>query len=132
MNKYEVTITETLERKIEVEAESAEEAQRMVKDGWENSDYILLPDDFSDVNALLFIRGERPIKDLKYDILKHPNVKDTTDGQGKTYSHGFDDYAVLEMDCFDKASIDTADVTDADYVVYSSDEIEELLLKMEE
>lgn len=42
MNKYEVTITETLERKIEVEAESAEEAQRMVTDGWENSDYILL------------------------------------------------------------------------------------------
>lgn len=25
--------------------------------------------------ALLFIRGERPVMDLKYDILKHPNVK---------------------------------------------------------
>lgn len=96
---------------------------------------LLTPDEVRMIDnryALLFIRGERPIKDLKYDILKHPNVKDTTDGQGKTYFHGFDDYAVLEMDCFDKASIDTADVTDADYVVYSSDEIEELLLKMEE
>ena len=30
--------------------------------------------------ALLFVRGERPIQDLKYDILKHPNVRDTTDG----------------------------------------------------
>ena len=30
--------------------------------------------------ALLFIRGERPIRDLKYDILHHPNVALTTDG----------------------------------------------------
>src|SRR5699024_6997265 len=30
--------------------------------------------------ALLFIRGERPIKDLKYDILKHPNLSRTVDG----------------------------------------------------
>ena len=27
--------------------------------------------------AILFIRGERPVKDLKYDILKHPNVDPT-------------------------------------------------------
>ena len=38
--------------------------------------------------ALLFIRGERAIKDLKYDILKHPNVLLTTDGKGKPYLHG--------------------------------------------
>jgi len=29
--------------------------------------------------ALLFIRVERPVKDLKYDILKHPNVVLTAD-----------------------------------------------------
>lgn len=62
MNKYEVTITETLERKIEVEAESAEDAQRRVKDGWENSDYILLPDDFSDVNFSTKEIGNQKIK----------------------------------------------------------------------
>ena len=38
--------------------------------------------------AILFIRGEKPILDLKYDILKHPNVKLTTDGTGKHYIHG--------------------------------------------
>lgn len=38
--------------------------------------------------AILFVRGERPIKDLKYDILKHPNVKYTTDGNAKAYKHG--------------------------------------------
>lgn len=30
--------------------------------------------------ALLFIRGECPVEDLKYDITKHPNVRFTTDG----------------------------------------------------
>ena len=37
--------------------------------------------------ALLFIRGERPVMDLKYDILKHPNVELTTDGNTKPYRH---------------------------------------------
>ena len=31
--------------------------------------------------ALLFVRGERPVMDFKYDILKHPNVALTTDGK---------------------------------------------------
>ena len=38
--------------------------------------------------AILFIRGERPVMDLKYDILKHPNVAYTTDGREKPYLHG--------------------------------------------
>jgi len=38
--------------------------------------------------ALLFIRGERPVKDLKYDILKHPNVVLTADGNADPYVHG--------------------------------------------
>ncbi|MCI8582569.1 MAG: type IV secretory system conjugative DNA transfer family protein [Dorea sp.] len=38
--------------------------------------------------ALLFVRGERPVMDLKYDILKHPNVKLTTDGGKPPYIHG--------------------------------------------
>ncbi len=38
--------------------------------------------------AILFIRGERPILDLKYDILKHPNVAYTTDGKEKPFEHG--------------------------------------------
>ena len=38
--------------------------------------------------ALLFIRGERPVKDFKFDILKHPNILLTEDGKGKPYIHG--------------------------------------------
>ena len=37
--------------------------------------------------ALLFVRGERPIIDLKYDVLKHQNVKLTTDGGAEPYKH---------------------------------------------
>jgi len=38
--------------------------------------------------ALLFIRGERPIQDDKFDILRHPSVAATTDGRGNPYDHG--------------------------------------------
>lgn len=38
--------------------------------------------------AILFIRGERPVMDLKFDILKHPNIALTTDGKGEPYRHG--------------------------------------------
>ena len=38
--------------------------------------------------ALLFIRGELPILDKKYNILKHPNVAYTKDGNGQAYQHG--------------------------------------------
>ena len=38
--------------------------------------------------ALLFVRGERPVMDFKYDILKHPNVALTTDGKASAYKHG--------------------------------------------
>lgn len=47
--------------------------------------------------ALLFIRGERPIKDEKYNLLKHPNIYLTTDGGMPPYEHGCVDYAVASM-----------------------------------
>ena len=38
--------------------------------------------------AILLIRGEKPVIDYKYDILKHPNVQYTVDGKGKVYEYG--------------------------------------------
>ncbi len=38
--------------------------------------------------AILFIRGERPVMDFKYDILKHPNVALSVDGGAPGYEHG--------------------------------------------
>lgn len=47
--------------------------------------------------ALLFIRGERPVMDLKFDILKHPNLKLTTDGGMPPYLHGEPTQAVATL-----------------------------------
>ena len=41
-----------------------------------------------DDKAILLIRGEKPIIDYKYDILKHPNIQYTVDGNGKEYEYG--------------------------------------------
>ncbi len=38
--------------------------------------------------ALLFVRGERAVMDDKYDILKHPNLKLTVDGNSEAFRHG--------------------------------------------
>lgn len=52
---------------------------------------LMMPDEVRMLDnryALLFIRGERPVMDLKYDLLKHPNIKFITDGGAKAYMHG--------------------------------------------
>lgn len=79
--------------------------------------------------ALLFIRGERPVKDLKYDILKHPNVEFTTDGKAENYEHGFADQSKFEFQCFNLENVEIDDdISESDYILYSSEEIEEYLL----
>ena len=47
--------------------------------------------------ALLFIRGERPVMDDKFDILKHPNVGGSADGSGKPFQHGELDYSIASF-----------------------------------
>ena len=50
MKEFEVTITETLERVVTVEAESRDEAMQMVEDMWKSSEIILTDSDFTDVD----------------------------------------------------------------------------------
>ena len=38
-------------------------------------------------NALIFIRGERPLIDKKFDILSHPNIAKIADGKAVPYKH---------------------------------------------
>lgn len=37
--------------------------------------------------AIVLLRGERPVMDEKYDILRHPNLKWTEDGGAAPYVH---------------------------------------------
>ena len=85
--------------------------------------------------ALLFIRGENPIEDLKYDIMRHPNIMFTTDGGAEPYRHGEDliSIATLEIDenLLRKANSDP--VGEDEYLFFCEEELEELLhKKMEE
>ena len=50
MKKFDVEITETLQRTVSVEAASQEEAERMVTESWNNDDYVLDSKDFIDVD----------------------------------------------------------------------------------
>ena len=85
--------------------------------------------------ALLFIRGERPIQDFKYDILKHPNVTLTTDGKAAPYQHGLDNLSIASI-VFDKARQEQTrqepEVDEDRYELISDEEIEEFLKQQEE
>lgn len=49
MKEFEVTITETLQKTVNIEAETKEEAAQLVKEMWDNGDIILDADNFADV-----------------------------------------------------------------------------------
>lgn len=48
--EYSVTITETLEKTVVVEAESREEAERIVEENWKNGEYVLDSENFVGVH----------------------------------------------------------------------------------
>ena len=37
--------------------------------------------------AILFIRGAKPVLDLKYELMDHPAIRHTVDGGGPPYIH---------------------------------------------
>lgn len=84
--------------------------------------------------ALLFIRGERPIQDFKYDILKHPNVKLTTDGGAEPYRHGEDTHSIasvqIDPELLEQAvKLDTDATPKHNFILLTEEELEELLLQ---
>ena len=80
--------------------------------------------------ALLFIRGERPVMDFKYDILKHPNVAMTADGKAEPYRHGKENFSFASIQ-FDEdllsAPHNDNDVDASDFVILTEEEINEIL-----
>ena len=85
--------------------------------------------------ALLFIRGERPVEDLKFDILKHSNIALTTDGGAEPYRHGEDSISIAALS-IDEGLLKKAGaepVSEDEYLFFYEEELEELLQKkMEE
>ena len=76
--------------------------------------------------AILFIRGERPVLDFKYDILKHPNVALTADGKAGVYQHGAvrSDIATIEVTYLDPKNLPDTEVPETDYVLLSDEDFD--------
>ena len=100
---------------------------------------LLTPDEvrlLDNKEAILFIRGERPIKDLKYDILKHPNINLSHDGNKAPYKYGEDSKSIATIN-LDFSSIKRLENTNEeetildDYDLLSSEEIDNYLKKKE-
>ena len=70
--------------------------------------------------ALLFIRGERPIKDLKYDLLRHPNIAKSSDSGYTAFTYG---QTQNELSFHNLMLCD-----EADYELFSEEELEEFYL----
>ncbi|MCI9157360.1 MAG: type IV secretory system conjugative DNA transfer family protein [Lawsonibacter sp.] len=81
--------------------------------------------------ALLFIRGERPIQDFKYDILKHPNVKLTTDGGAEPYRHGEDTHSIASIQIDPELLKQAAELDVAGerhFILLTEEELEEYII----
>ena len=78
--------------------------------------------------ALLFIRGERPVMDEKYDILKHPNIALTEDGGASPYEHGGTENAVATLSFAGAAAETLFEFNEPipDYELLSDEDIEAL------
>ena len=85
--------------------------------------------------ALLFIRGERPVQDFKYDILHHPNVRETTDGGAPAFTHGEDTRSIAAMSfVFDPMEVEKAQKFEPqlhDFELLSEEELQEKFDKKE-
>ena len=78
--------------------------------------------------AILFIRGEDPVLDKKYNIKRHPNIKLTTDGKAKPYIHkpqGAPDYALPDLPYAFK-SLDDYEFIDMEDTEHGSEQEEPL------
>ena len=78
--------------------------------------------------AILFIRGEDPVIDRKYNLKRHPNIKLTTDGKAKPYIHkpqGAPDYALPDLPYAFK-SLDDYEFIDTEDTEHESEQEEPL------
>ena len=84
--------------------------------------------------GILFIRGEYPVMDLKYDLMKHPKIAFTTDGGAAPFIHGRDTESNVTISLVgnDPAARDNAidfellEFEPNQYEILSNEELEEM------
>lgn len=93
---------------------------------------LMMPDEVRMLDnryALLFIRGEWPVMDEKFEILKHPNVALAAAGGGRPYLHGEVTEAVARVSLTNVAASETISMEDGEecYELLSEEELEMLI-----
>ena len=82
--------------------------------------------------ALLFVRGERPVMDAKFDLPKHPRAALTTEGGAPPYEHGRDTRSVASVapaygvEARFKGPADAPAIPEVRYALLSNEEVEAL------
>ena len=81
--------------------------------------------------ALLFIRGERPVLDLKFNLFEHKNVALSGLGKAKPYIHGGTENAIATLS-FDYDNFESAQEIEeitSDYEILSEEELEKYIME---
>lgn len=106
---------------------SSESQQKAARD-------LATPDEIrrmSNDDALLLLRSEDPVVDRKYDLLKHPNIKLTTDGGAAPYMMPYDfmqmavsisqkELATIEPDKIPAETLDKYELIDLEELDYAA------------
>lgn len=106
---------------------SSESQQKAARD-------LATPDEIrrmSNDDALLLLRSEDPVVDRKYDLLKHPNIKLTTDGGAAPYMMPYDfmqmavsisqkELATIEPDKIPEETLDKYELIDLEELDYAA------------
>ncbi len=82
-------------------------------------------------SALLFIRGEKPVTDLKYDIRRHLAYRMTPDGSAAAFRYGEDDISIASV-AGESGTEETDEFRDRDLIVLTDEELEDLMEKRKE
>lgn len=95
MNEYKVTITETLKKDVYIEAENQAEAEQKAFDAWRNSEYVLVPDNFIDVDFV----AEDMVPKMEMSYNEMASLFSLANNRGLPPVVG---YVVFTSDSFDK------------------------------
>lgn len=104
-------------------------------ENWQKSGRELMtPDEvrmMDNKSALLFIRGEKPVTDLKYDIRRHPAYRMTPEGSAAAFRYGEDDISIASV-AWESSTEETDEFRDRDLIVLTDEELEDLMEKRKE
>lgn len=95
---------------------------------------LLTPDEVRMLNnkyALLFIRGERPVQDLKFNLFEHKNIELSGLGKAKLYLHGGKENAIasFQIDYEDYDIAKNVEDLDSNYELLSEEELEKYIME---